>query len=337
MRMRKKLLLLLLLLAHATLFAQKLPQYSLYMVNNYLLNPAISGIEDYADIKTGYRNQWISVEGAPVTYYLSAHAPLGKNINLASPVAGSSKRRPAFAAYQKQNNKYRKVRPHHGIGGIIQVDRIGPFSLTEAYVTYAYHVLLTEGIKLSMGLAAGGMQYVFRGSDLVLANPNDNAVGNQQFFKPDLSAGLWLYADDFYLGVASSHLLGNASFNDDLFGEKNTFSRHYFFTGAYKITPTTKLALIPSIMVKTTASVPVSVDYNLRATYADALWGGVSYRQGDAFTFLVGVTANHTFDFGYAYDTGVSSLGEVSAGSHEFILGIRLRNRFKVHCPQNMW
>ncbi len=335
MSMRK--LLLILILTNTTLFAQQLPQYSLYMVNNYLLNPAISGIEDYADIRTGYRNQWTAIEGAPSTYYLSAHAPLGKNINLTSPAAGNSKRRPAFAAYQKQNNKYRKVRSHHGIGGLLQVDRIGPFSLTEGYVSYAYHILLTPGIKLSLGLAAGGVQYVFRGSDLILANPNDNAVGNQQFIKPDMSAGLWLYADDFYLGAASSRLLGNASFNGDLFAEKNTFTKHYFFTGAYKITPTTKIALIPSIMVKWMPSAPVSVDYNLRVTYADAIWGGISYRQYDAFTFLVGITANHTFDFGYAYDTGVSSLGQLSAGSHEFILGIRLRNRFKVHCPQNLW
>ena len=58
--------------------AQQRPQYSQYMLNNYLLNPALTGIEDYADVRFGHRQQWVGLEGAPVTYYVSAHMPVGK-------------------------------------------------------------------------------------------------------------------------------------------------------------------------------------------------------------------------------------------------------------------
>src|SRR3954469_22891785 len=58
--------------------AQQRPQYTQYIFNNFILNPAISGIENYIDVKAGYRTQWEGLEGAPQTSYISIHAPLGK-------------------------------------------------------------------------------------------------------------------------------------------------------------------------------------------------------------------------------------------------------------------
>src|SRR6202012_6107335 len=58
---------------------QQLPQYTQYVFNNYLLNPAVSGIENYTDAKVGYRSQSTGLEGAPVTSYLSVNLPIGDN------------------------------------------------------------------------------------------------------------------------------------------------------------------------------------------------------------------------------------------------------------------
>ncbi|GAB3811318.1 hypothetical protein GCM10028895_01360 [Pontibacter rugosus] len=41
---------LIVLTAASSAFAQQRPQYTQYTLNNYLINPAISGIEDYADL-----------------------------------------------------------------------------------------------------------------------------------------------------------------------------------------------------------------------------------------------------------------------------------------------
>ena len=60
------------------LFAQQKPQYTQYVFNNLLLNPAVTGIENYTDVKAGYRTQWTGLSGAPVTSYLTVDAPLGK-------------------------------------------------------------------------------------------------------------------------------------------------------------------------------------------------------------------------------------------------------------------
>ncbi len=318
--------------------AQQKPQYSQYMINSYLINPAITGIEDYADVKLGHRNQWLGVEGAPVTYYVSAHTPLGRSLNLANPTPALG-RRQRFNRYMMANNKYKKVKPHHGLGAMALVDKIGPFSRTEAYLTYAYHILLSQEVKLAAGVSAGMIQHLLNADELVLARPDDALTGGTlKATKPDFGAGLWLYAPDYYLGASAGQLLGNTfSFGGDALIDQSKLYSHYFLTGGYKITPSEKFALIPSVLVKWVRPAPVSVDVNLRFNYAERLWGGVSWRQSEGFVWLAGATLSHLFDIGYSFDTGVRGISRMSGGTHEIILGIRLHNRFKVLCPQNMW
>src|SRR3954468_2947367 len=59
-------------------FSQAKPSYTQYILNNYILNPAVAGIENYTDIKLSYRNQWKGIPGAPVTAYFSIQGPIGK-------------------------------------------------------------------------------------------------------------------------------------------------------------------------------------------------------------------------------------------------------------------
>ena len=62
--MKRALFLLILLCSCAQLMAQQRPQYTQYVFNNFLLNPALSGIENYTDVKAGYRSQWQGLQGA---------------------------------------------------------------------------------------------------------------------------------------------------------------------------------------------------------------------------------------------------------------------------------
>src|SRR5438477_12795171 len=64
----------------ASTFAQQRPHYTQYILNNYILNPAISGIENYTDVKISARDQWIGLNGAPRTAYLTIQGPIGKKI-----------------------------------------------------------------------------------------------------------------------------------------------------------------------------------------------------------------------------------------------------------------
>jgi type IX secretion system PorP/SprF family membrane protein len=338
--MKRTFTFLILLLAAIGAKGQHRPQYSLYMMNNYLLNPAISGIEDYADIKLGYRNQWSGIEGAPETFYLSAHMPIGKKVGAASNSAGARNRQRSLNRIENPNNTYRPRRPHHGVGGMIMADNIGPFRKIEANVSYAYHIPVAPKINLALGIAGGIVQNTLRSDEISFADPNDNSIGsgNINQIRPDLTIGGWAYSEDFYVGFSAAQLLRNM---DDFGGidetDDNPQNIHYFLTGAYRFQMSRDFDAIPSVLIKHTPSAPVAYDLNLLFSYIDRVWAGGSYRSTGAVVMMAKFSINYTFDLGYAYDYGSKNIYQYNNGSHEVVLGIRLKNKMKVLCPQNLW
>ena len=59
--------------------AQQKPHYTQYTVNPYIINPALAGIDNYTDLKMSVRDQWVGINGAPMTTYLTIQGPIGKN------------------------------------------------------------------------------------------------------------------------------------------------------------------------------------------------------------------------------------------------------------------
>jgi type IX secretion system PorP/SprF family membrane protein len=318
------------------LVAQQKPQYSQYMINNYLLNPAISGIEDYADLKLGIRSQWAGIKGAPQTFYLSGHLPLGQSVKPGT-FSQDTEKPTSFNKTKQQHGTYRPAKPHHGLGGLLLHDRIGPFARTEASFSYAYHLPLTKDIQLASGAAVGLLTQTLRSGEYTFGNPADNTAAGWTLVRPQASVGVWLYSPDFYVGAAGGQLFANAFTIGARDADPVHLPQHYFLTGAYKFKVGQSVALIPSVLVKSGAPWPLSIDYNLRAVFADRLWAGASFRQNDSFIGLAGLTINHFWEISYAYDAGVNAVGGASAGIHELVLGLRLFNRRQVLCPQNLW
>jgi type IX secretion system PorP/SprF family membrane protein len=156
------------------LTAQQRPQYTQYVFNNYLLNPAVSGIENYTDFRAGYRSQWSGLEGAPVTSYVSVNAPLGSNFiegDATSLSSGSDN--PLSRSFTRN---YMAAEPHHGIGLMAISDRAGPINQTSIAGTYAYHLGLTSKLNLSVGVMAGVNRISLDLSQVTLENPNDPAI-----------------------------------------------------------------------------------------------------------------------------------------------------------------
>ena len=55
--------------------AQQDSQYTQYMYNTMMINPAYAGSRDCTSIFALYRNQWVGLDGAPKTASLSFHTP----------------------------------------------------------------------------------------------------------------------------------------------------------------------------------------------------------------------------------------------------------------------
>src|SRR5579872_3103556 len=95
--------------------AQQKPQYTQYVLNNLLINPAVTGIENYIDVKTGYRSQWTGLQGAPVTSYITFSAPFGSDF-VQGDAAAASAGNQANPYSRLYTQSYQASEPHHGIG-----------------------------------------------------------------------------------------------------------------------------------------------------------------------------------------------------------------------------
>lgn len=312
---------------------QQRPQFSQYMLNQYLFNPAISGIEDYTEVKMGTRYQWVGLDGAPVTYYVSAHTPLNKQTS-------SARNRNNRGTHSINQNRFFRAKPHHGVGIMANVDKTGVLRRTNLTGSYAFHLPVSQKINVSVGVSAGMIRNSLNSAEATYINPADPAITGDYVNRTylDLNVGTWVYSQDFFVGLAGAQLArGRRDLNNSL--EQKTpgvVQRHYYATAGYKFRFGNDLALIPSVMMKLAGPSPFSIDANLRAVYADRVWAGVSFRNQDSFAGLIGLNISHLMDLGYSYDYNTSALDIANSGSHEIVLGLKLFNKGKVICPQWM-
>ncbi|WP_317164758.1 PorP/SprF family type IX secretion system membrane protein [Hymenobacter ginkgonis] len=324
---RKQLLRLLLLLGVATGTArpgqaQQLAQYSQYMNNNYLLNPAVAGTEDYIDLKFSYRTQWTGLEGAPKTYYASVNSALG-----------------GFHSQPKRTMQDWH-RSYHSLGAIVYSDVTGPTSRTGVYGSYTYNLPLSRTLRLALGVSLGMQQFAVDGSQLQFHNVNTIAA-SQASMVPDATLGAWLYSLDFYAGLSSAQLLGNqldiAYSPTNQLVYSNKLERHYFATAGVRLPLSNDFSLVPSVLVKFMSPAPAALDLNAKVKFRDLLWAGASWRASDAFVGMLGVNFSTVGSLSYSYDASTSALAAYQWGSHEVLLTIKLKKTPKVVCPDRFW
>lgn len=312
-------------------FAQQEAQYSQFMVNPFLVNPAFGAAEDFIDIKAGFRSQWAGWENSPQSMYVSGHSPIGK-------------------PHVKQTHKG-DDRNYFGLGGLVYTDKSGPTSRTSAYLNFCYNLQITEstgygykrkdGIRLSLGSFIGFQQFSIDGSKLETPQNDPRiAEATQTSFEPDFSFGAILYFQDlFWVGASTSQMFSNQL---DFSGIEtletdvpSRLSRHFFFSGGSKIEVDREVYILPALLVKKTNAAPFSVDVNTRLDYKDMYFGGLSYRHEDALSVMAGLVLDKTYEIAYSYDITLSEIGRYSNGSHEVILGIRLQPNFVERNPDD--
>lgn len=322
------------------LLAQQRPHYTQYILNQYILNPALTGIENYVDVKLSHRHQWVGIDDAPVTTYASIHAPLGKKDFRTSAtsyrVPGEN---PRGKAYWED---YTAAEPHHGIGLQVINDRtlINNFS---AYATYAYHVGISPRTSLSAGFGAGFTNVSLNTSKLNFINvPVDPAVytsGIINKYRPDFNAGLYLYSADFFVGLSAQQIIPQRlEFADNIVRTKNGKTvPHLFATAGYRALIGEDFNLVPSILVKYVQPRQTQFDINAKLQYQDLAWIGASYRYKDGFAGMLGMNVSNIINIGYSYDYTTSTLNTFSKGTHEIIVGFNIGNKYGDWCPKNVW
>ncbi len=316
--------------------AQQQPYYTQYMMNNFILNPALAGIENYWDCKLSYRNQWVGLNGAPTTLYLTINTPLGKtSYDYETPNTVPDLQAKNQGAKQF-GMEYTAPPAHSGIGFTILNDKTGPLNRIAAYGSYAYHIPVGLKTSLSFGVSVGVQEITVDQSevDFGQANPVDPAVAGSGYLnklEPDVNAGLWLSNKRFFVGLSAQQIVpvpinssnGTTSGGVELITGK--LIPHTFLTAGYKIFISEDVSLMPSVMFRYVQPLPLGFDLNAKIQYQDLLWLGFSYRYQDGFAGMLGVNISSTVSLGYSYDYTTTQLNTVSSGTHEIVIGFLWR------------
>jgi len=340
--MKRPLLSLLALCGSFAALGQQRPHYTQYVLNNFILNPALAGIENYADLKVSTRDQWVGLNGAPRTSYLTLHMPIGKKDYKSSATGFSTPgENPRGARYWES---YEASEPHHGIGVVVLNDRTGNINRFTANFAYAYHIGLSPRLNLSAGVAAGVSRLGFDRAKATPEVAGDVALGDINTIlnriRPDLNAGLWLYSSDFFIGVSAQQVIPQKFVvADDARFSQGKLIPHLFGTAGYRFLLSDDINAIPSLMVKYVAGAPLPLQYDLNAKlqYRDLLWLGGGYRIRDGYSAMLGLNVGNTFNVSYAYDFTTTQLKTASRGTHEIMIGFLLGNRYGDTCPRNIW
>jgi type IX secretion system PorP/SprF family membrane protein len=328
------------LLAGNTVRAQQKPHYTQYILNQYIVNPALTGIENYVDIKASHRMQWVGLQDAPVTTYLTIHGPIGKSDFKTTATSYSVPgENPRGKNYWEE---YVPSKPHHGWGVQVINDRTGPLNQFAAYGTYAYHIGLTGSTNLAAGLGLGVTNMSLNTDKLQFNTAVDPAVygsGVLNNFNFDMNVGLYLYSGDYFVGVSAQQVMpSKIDFSNNTI-KKTEGKRvpHLFATAGYRFLIGDNFNFIPSVMVKYIQPAPVQVEVNGKLQYQDLMWVGASYRQDDGIAAMVGLNVSNAFNVGYSYDYTTSRLNNYTKGTHEIVVGFTIGNKFGSSCPRNVW
>jgi type IX secretion system PorP/SprF family membrane protein len=275
--------------------AQQNPLSTLFMTNPFVLNPALAGTNNYFQVLSSNRFQWVGFTDAPITNSLSVYGPL--------------------------------VKHPMGWGGTICYDVSGPVSMGSLYGSYAYHYSINEDMKVSGGLNLGIMQYRIDYAKIEMPTEGDPVMNaKENYYIPDATVGFYFWSSTYHAGLVFSHVLNSKiKIGDDPTGESR-LKTHFYLTGGYKYYINREWAVEPSLVLKKVWPAPFQLDINARVWYRNMLWGGLSYRTQEAISILLGYTWDKKIYIGYSYDVVLNPIGAHNFGSHEIMLGYRFND-----------
>ncbi len=309
--MRRLAFLTLLMIFPAGALSQQMPMYSQYMMNRFLLNPAVAGYDGLTTINLTAREQWMGLPYSPRTVALSADARLIKALP----------RRPGLPDRRSLANLFRSG--NVGIGGYIYNDRSGLIDRTGLQLTYAYHIWMQEH-QLSFGISATGFQMKLDERRMEFEQDYDPMMGTigKALYVPDVNAGVHLWGPSYYIGLSSTQMLQSVlKFGHDGLQDFR-MERVFYLMGGYLFTLENNVTVEPLFMTQTSFNSSYKFDVGSKFYYGDQYWGGLTYRSAGAVVFMVGFRFER-LHFGYAYDYSLNSMSHQNFGSHELMVNLR--------------
>ncbi len=284
--------------------AQQDPQYTQYMYNTQVVNPAYAGSRDVLSFGLLYRTQWVGFEGAPKTATFTANSPIGALQNM-------------------------------GLGLSIVRDEIGPAVETNVIVDYSYSINTSDSAELSFGLKAGidlldidfNKLNIFDSGD-VFENNIDNKL------QPQIGAGIYYNTSKFYAGLSVPNFLTTSHYDESTLDDVNfdgdiapAERLHYFLIAGYVFDLSDNLKFKPATLIKAVSGSPLQWDVSGNFLINEKFTVGAAYRWSAAMSAMVGFQASDQIFIGFGYDYQTTDIESYSDGSYELMLRFDVFNK----------
>ncbi|MDX2191457.1 MAG: PorP/SprF family type IX secretion system membrane protein [Bacteroidota bacterium] len=298
-------------------FGQQVPQFSQYMYERFLYNPAYAGTNPNAiEVALNFRRQNVGYFGQGEVRNLYGGVPMGYDDKSISSINN-------FAIH----SPLRKI--NMAVGARLIRENISFYDFTGFWGTAAYQFKFPKS-KFSIGSEFGVIQSLLRSGDLLLDNSNDKAIVNNSSptyaflgnYTPDIGFGVYYNRKFFYAGVSLAHAFpfrltpNTSNYSRDVYA---TLSRHYnaIVGGSVAINP--QFSLEPSGLFKMIENGAYQYDASLMVNYKDVVSMGSSYRSQKAVVGIIKITFYKNIHLSYSYDYVFAQLGRFSSGSHEVL------------------
>lgn len=277
---------------------QQDPQYTQYMYNTQIVNPAYAGSREVLSLGILGRMQWVDLEGAPRTGTFTVNSPFGLYDNM-------------------------------GLGLSIVYDQIGPSTESNAVVDYSYSIQLARRdiSRLSFGLKAGVDMLDVDYTKLNIYDPNDpffqSPVDNK--IQPQVGAGIYYHTQKFYAGFSVPNFLNSkhfdeASLNDEELASIAVERLHYFFITGHVFDLNPSLKFKPAALVKFVSGAPLQWDVSGNFLINEKIAVGGSYRWNSSISAMLGFQVTNGIFIGLAYDYQTTQIQDYSNGSYEALV-----------------
>ena len=309
MHMKRKIIGLVMLFFTIASSAQQDTQYTQYMYNTILVNPAYAGSRQAMSIFVLHRNQWVGVDGAPVTNSFSINTPLNES----------------------------KV----GLGLSFVNDKIGPSVENNISADFSYSVPVSEKYKMSFGLKASAnlLNIDFTKLTYQPGDPNAYQDNIDNKFSPNIGIGFYLHSDNSYIGISAPNLIETEHFDKSATSSSTshiaTEKINYYLIAGYVFDLGTNVKFKPSLQTKYVQGAPLQVDVSANFMMNEKFVAGLAYRWSAAMSAMVGFQASDSWFIGYSYDFDTTEFAQYNSGSHEIFLRYELFNAYdKIISPR---
>ena len=258
------------------------PQYTQYMYNTQVINPAYVGSREALSFGLLGRTQWVNFEGAPKTGTFTVNSPIGVLGNM-------------------------------GLGLSIVHDELGPAVESNITIDYSYTINTSDTDKVSFGLKAGLDLLDVDFTKLNIFDQGDIFENNiDSKIQPQIGAGVYYHTDRFYTGLSVPNFLTTKHFDesqiDNIINDPSGAAGN------------DNLKFKPATLIKLVSGTPLEWDVSANFLISEKFTIGASYRWSAAMSAMAGFQISDEIFIGVGYDYQTTDIETYSDGSYEVFL-----------------